>query len=240
MCARYRGSNPAPGGVTERFRVPQRNLVTGGVLKLPRGMPFVIGALVEPLACCVKSIRKCSIGPRDSVLIAGAGPVGMMHALLLKNSGAKGKLSDVSDSRLGSVERLKAGRPLDAKGDVTKAVASETDGRGADVAIVASGSKAAITQGLRSVRKGGRVCIFGVPPRGSVLDYDVSELYNSERQILTSYGATEEDTRPALKVLASRQGEFGRLVTHRFTLDRFDDAIQTAVAGVGMKVVLTP
>jgi L-iditol 2-dehydrogenase len=94
-------------------------------------------------------------------------------------------------------------------------------------------------QALASVRRGGRVCLFGVPPKGSVLDYDVSELYNSGQQIVTSYGATDVDTKEALGIIASNP-EFARLITHRFTLSKFDEAVAAASGGKAMKVVLTP
>lgn len=240
MCDHYRSSNLDPGGFSEYFRVPSWNLEKGGVLRLPEGMAFETASLVEPLGCCVRSIRKCGIGHGDAVLVAGAGPVGVMHALLLKAAGAGVFISDVSAERLRLAERLEAGEVVDARGDVQARVRSRTGGRGADVAIVASGSKGAILQGLGSVRKGGKVCLFGVPAKGSVLDYDISELYNAEREITTSYGAVEEDTREALKVLSARGGEFGRLVTHRFPLVRFGDAVEAAAGGAAMKVVLTP
>ncbi|MDG6903037.1 MAG: alcohol dehydrogenase catalytic domain-containing protein, partial [Nitrososphaerota archaeon] len=240
MCDHYRASNLRPGGFAEVFAVPAWNLDRGGVLKLPDTMGFEVASLIEPLACCIRAIRKCHVEPGESALVAGAGPVGMMHALLMKTVGTKVVLSDVSPDRLRFAEKAEAGRVVDAKGDVPAAVKSETEGKGVDVAIVASGSKAAIVQGLRSVRKGGRVCLFGVPAKGSVLDYDIGDLYNSEQGVVTSYGATETDTKAALKVLASRGAEFGSLITHRFTLSRFDEAMAAASGGAAMKVVLTP
>ena len=240
MCDRYRSSNLDPGGFSEYFRVPRWNLEKGGVLRLPKGMPFETASLIEPLGCCVRSIRKCGLGRGDTVLVAGAGPVGVMHALLLRGAGARVFISDISEGRLKLAGGLKAGEAVDARSDVPEKVRSGTGGRGADVAIVASGSRAAILQGLRSVRRGGKVCLFGVPAKGSVLDYDVSELYNAEREIVTSYGAVEEDTRAALKVLSVRGTEFGKLVTHRFPLERFDEAVGAAAGGAAMKVVLTP
>ena len=240
MCDRYRSSNLEPGGFSEYFRVPKWNLEKGGVLKLPENMPFDVASLTEPLACCVRSMRKVRVRPEDSVLVVGAGPVGMMHALLLRGTGTRVMMSDVSEPRLKFARQLEVGTAVDARSDVRAEVLSWTAGRGADAAIVASGSKAAILQGLRSVRKGGRVLVFGVPAKGSVLDYDISELYNSEREILTSYGATEEDTKPALKVLSERGEEFGRLVTHRYPIGRFGEAVEAAAGGTAMKVVVTP
>ena len=211
----------------------------GGVLALPDPMSFETGSLIEPLACCRRAAKKCRIGEGESVLVVGAGPVGMMHSLLLGSAGAEVLVSDISPWRLAFAERLGA-RVIDAsKGDVPAAVLRETDGRGADIAMVASGSKGAIVQGLRSVRKGGRVCLFGVPARGSVLDYDVSEFYNAEREVLTSYGATETDTKEALKVLSSNGKRLGSLVTHRFPLRSFEQAVEAATSGDAMKVLVT-
>jgi L-iditol 2-dehydrogenase len=241
MCDRYRGSNLVPGGFSEVFLVPKWNVDRGGVLKLPEGMSFEVASLVEPLACCIRAVRKCHVEPGESVLIAGAGPVGMMHALLLAPTSSKVLVSDVSEWRLRFAEKAGVGRVVDAASeDVPREVRAETDGRGADVAMVASGSRAAILQGLKSVRKGGRVCVFGVPPKGSVLEYDFSDLYNAEQEVQTSYGATETDTKAAVRVLESRGGEFAPLVTHRFPLEGFGEALEAASSGTAMKVVVTP
>lgn len=240
MCAHYRSSNLVPGGFSESFLVPRWNVSKGGVLKLPPRMSFEVGSLIEPLACCIRAVSRCPVKGVDSVLIAGAGPVGMMHALLFKPLGTKVVISDVSEARLKAAEQSGVGRVVNAsKADVPALVKSETHDRGADVAVVASGSKEAILQGLRSVRKGGRVCLFGVPSKGSVLDYDISSLYNSEQQIITSYGATDSDTRKAMDVLSGRGAEFGRLITHRFPLAKFDDAVEAASTARAMKVIVT-
>jgi len=239
MCDMYRRSNIVPGGFSEYFRVPAWNLEKGGVLPLPNEVTFEEGALVEPTACCLRGIRKHARSG-ETVLVAGAGPVGLMHALLFEPMEVRVVISDISEPRLDFAERMRLGLVLDAsKDDIPGRLRAETQGRGADMAVVASGSKAAIMQALRSVRKGGRVCLFGVPPKGSVLEYDISELYNSGQQIVTSYGADDVDTKAALGIIASNP-EFARLVTHRFPLSKFDGAVAAASGGEAMKVLLTP
>jgi L-iditol 2-dehydrogenase len=239
MCDMYRKSNILPGGFSESFRVPNWNMTKGGVLHLPDEVSFETAALVEPVACCLRGIRRHARSG-ETVLVAGAGPVGMMHALLLEPMDVKVFISDVSEPRLKFAEMMGLGEVLNAsRGDVPGRVKAETEGRGADLAIIASGSKDAIMQGLRSIRRGGRVCLFGVPPKGSILGYDISELYNSGQQIVTSYGATDVDTREALGILASNP-DFGRLITHRFPLTEFSEAVEAASGGSTMKVVITP
>ena len=239
MCDMYRKSNILPGGFSEYFRVPEWNVAKGSVLPLPNEVTFDEGALVEPAACCLRGIRKHAKAG-ETVLVVGAGPVGLMHALLLEPMEIKVVMSDISRPRLEFAKSMRVGLILDAsKDDVPGRLRAETQGRGADLAIVASGTKPAIMQALGSVRKGGRVCLFGVPPKGSVLGYDISELYNSGQQIVTSYGADDIDTKAALGIIASNP-DFARLVTHRFPLSKFDEAVEAASGGEAMKVVLTP
>ena len=239
MCDMYRKSNIPPGGFSEYFRVPEWNVAKGGVLPLPHEVTFEEGALIEPTACCLRGIRKHAKAG-ETVLVVGAGPVGLMHALLLEPMEVRVVISDISRPRLEFAERMRLGMVLDAsKDDVPGRLRTETQGRGADLAIVASGSKAAIMQALGSIRKGGRVCLFGVPTKGSVLGYDISELYNSGQQIVTSYGADDVDTKAALGIIASNP-DFARLVTHRFSLSKFDDAVAAASGGEAMKVIVTP
>ena len=238
MCDMYRKSNILPGGFSEYFRVPEWNVAKGGVLTLPNEVTFEEGALVEPAACCLRGIRKHAKAG-ETVLVAGAGPVGLMHALLLEPMEVNVIISDISKPRLEFAERMNLGLVLDAsKGDVPGRLKAETQGRGADLAIVASGSKTAILQALGSIRKGGRVCLFGVPPKGSVLEYDISDLYNSGQQVVTSYGATDIDTKAALGIIEANP-DFARLVTHRFPLSKFDEAV-AASGGEAVKVVVTP
>jgi L-iditol 2-dehydrogenase len=239
MCDMYRSSNLTPGGFSEFFRVPRWNVSKGGVLKLPDELGFETASLIEPVACCVRALDKCNIQQGETVLIAGAGPVGMMHSILLKSLGANVIVSDVSEERLEFAEKSGVHLVVNAANvDVPNSVKSETDGRGTDVVIVASGNPEAVIQGLRSVRKGGRVCLFGIPSKGSVLDYDIADLYNSELSIFASYGATETETKKALDLISSHHEDFAKLVTDRFPLSKFDEAV--ASAGSGMKSVITP
>ena len=238
MCDMYRKSNIFPGGFSEYFRVPEWNIAKGGVLPLPDEVSFEEGALVEPTACCLRGIRKHAKAG-ETVLIVGAGPVGLMHALLLEPMEVRVVISDISKPRLDFAERMHLDLVLDAsEDDVPGRLRAETQGRGADLAVVASGSKAAIMQALGSIRKGGRVCLFGVPPKGSVLGYDISDLYNSGQQVVTSYGANDVDTKAALGIIASNP-DFARLVTHRFPLSGFEEAVRAASGGEAMKVVVT-
>jgi len=239
MCADYRKHNLDPSGFSEFFRVPAWNILRGGVLRLPESMDFELGSLIEPLACCVRALDKAGVGSKETVLVVGAGPVGMMHALLLRHKGAKVMVSDINPSRLKFAERLGVDLALDAKDrDAFEETRRFGGGRGPDLVVVASGSPKAIVQALKSARRGGRVCLFGVPVLGSRLDYDFSGMVNSELSIISSYGATEKETREANKMLSAGTPDFKALISHRFPLQQFRKAVEVAKAGSGMKVIV--
>ena len=240
-CGNYRWSNIDPGGFSEFFRVPAWNLNKGGVLKLPTELSFEEATLIEPVGCCIRAQEKCKVSQDDFVLVVGAGPVGILHCILLGERGARVVVSDVSEPRLRFAEKLDVECAIDAgKRNVANEVKELTAGRGADTVIVASGSPKAVLQALGSARTGGKVCLFGVPVKGSVLDYDFFNLYNAEISVLPSYGTTDSETAKALALIKANGERFRQVITHRFHIEEFALAVETATSGAGMKIVINP
>jgi len=241
MCPHYRASNLDPGGFSEYFRVPAWNVERGGVLKLPEHVTFEEASLIEPTACCIRALNRCNISGDETVLVIGAGPIGLTHLRLLSMRGANVIVSDLKATRLEFAERFVVSMIYDAaKTDVPLKIKEQTGGVGADLAVVASGSSGAIMQALNAVRKGGKVCLFGVPAKGSRLDYDFSDIFNSEISVITSNAATEAETKAALKLMEERRLNLTSIITHRFKLDDFESAVQTAQRGDCGKIIITP
>ncbi|MBI2184758.1 MAG: alcohol dehydrogenase catalytic domain-containing protein [Thaumarchaeota archaeon] len=240
MCSHYRATNLDPGGFSEYFRVPAWNINHGGVLKIPEPISFEEASFIEPTACCIRNLKRCQVSKGDTVLIVGAGPIGLIHLMLLKLQGADTIVTDVSSKRLRFAEKLGAQHaisPLET--DVTKEVREETKGRGVDLAIVASGNPQAIVQALSSVRKGGKVCLFGVPVKGSYLNYDFSDIFNSEVSIVSSNAATETETKEALKLLEEQRFKPAPLIA-KFKLSQFHKAVEAAEKQECIKPVIVP
>ncbi len=237
-CKEYRGSNIHPGGFAEFYRVPKWNVENGGVLKIPPGLDFETATLLEPMGCCIRALDKCDVEAGDAVLVVGAGPVGILHSLLLRQARAEVLISDVSARRLEFARKTGAATIDAGKGDVAGTVKAATEGRGADVAIVAAGNAKAIRQALLAVRKGGKVCLFGIPPKGSVLDYDLADVYSSEVSLVPSYGATRGETDKALEILGRHAAAFRAVITRKFAVEDFAAAVEAALSGEEMKVVI--
>ena len=83
LCEHYSKSNLQPCGLAEEYVVPEWNIK--GVLKLPESVGFDDAAMIEPLACCVRAWARIDAKPGNFIAIYGAGPTGLLHAMLAKH-----------------------------------------------------------------------------------------------------------------------------------------------------------
>ena len=241
MCPSYRSYHYDPGGFAEFFRVPSWNVERGGVLKLPDSISFEDASFIEPTACCIRAIERARVEPDDSLLVIGAGPIGITFLELAPHFGiSEISASDVSHVRLQHALRHGASNVYNpSEYDVPSCISAETDGEGVDVAVIASGNPKAIVQGLKSIRRGGKVILFGIPIVGSSLEYDMSTLVNNELSIIPSNAATERETSIALDYIAGGKIDVTSMITHRYPIDKFEDSVAMAVRGEALKVLIT-
>ncbi len=124
--------------------------------------------------------------------------------------------------------------------DFANNIRLETGGRGADICIIATGNMQAVLQSFDLTRRGGNIVLFGVPPKGSQMSYDMSKLYSSEHSLIPSYAASEIETNQAMKLIAEARLNVGSLITHRFNISKAAEAVKCAYeAKNAMKVIIT-
>jgi len=241
MCESFPRTNLDPCGFAEYFRVPEPNVRLGAVLRLPEEVSYEEGVLIEPFGCCIRGLTKCRIDPGDSVLVIGAGPIGLMHIHLLKIFGAGTTIaSDLIDWRLQTALKFGANYIVNPqRDDPAKRVQEWTGGIGPDLVVVAVGNAKAIQQGMDLVRKGGTVCIFGIPSPKDMLLYDASRLFIREISIIPSYSTSELETNMALKLILAKKINAIQFITHRFNLEQIKEALQfTAEKKDSIKVIV--
>lgn len=241
LCEAYPKSNLDPCGFADYFRVPSTLVEGGTVYRLPDSMSYAEGSQVEPTACCIRALRKAGVNAGNSVAIFGVGPVGLMHLQLAKTYGAAPIIAiDVLENRRDFAVKLGADEALNpTSDDIPTVVSSMTNGLGVDYAIVATGNLRAIEQAFSSVRKGGKVVLFGAPPRGAQLSLDVSRLFLREIKFESSYSTSETEMRMALDLIEKKRINPSKLITHRFPLARALEAFRLAEKGEGaVKVVV--
>ncbi|MEM4704587.1 MAG: alcohol dehydrogenase catalytic domain-containing protein [Candidatus Bathyarchaeia archaeon] len=230
LCKQFHETNIDPGGFAEYFRVPAANLQLD-TLKIPDTLSFDEATLIEPAACCLRALKKCSLQRGDVVVVVGAGATGIIHVALSKILGAaKVFVSDLFDYRLDVAEKFGADCLVNPQREsLAEAVEAETSNRGADLVVVTAPSLEAYQTGLKVCRKGGKLCVFAPTKPGVHMRLSPKELFFSEVQIIPSYSTSHLETRAVAELMASRKLDLRRLITHRFPLDETAKAFKTAL-----------
>lgn len=170
------------GAYAEYVRVPGR-IVRQNMFRMPDSMSHKTASLMEPLSCAVYGIANCPIETDDTVVVNGAGPIGLMFVKLCALKGAKVIVTDLSESRLATARILGAADTIAVTGnsDIAEEVRKLTeDQRGADVVIEATGLVKVWEDSIRMVRKGGFVLFFGGTSTGSSFKGDANLMHYSQ------------------------------------------------------------
>jgi L-iditol 2-dehydrogenase len=229
------------GAFAEYIRIPAIALHAGNVFRMPAGMDFDAAALAEPLACCINGQRNAGVRMGDTVVVLGAGPIGLMHAALARVAGAR----QVIVSEPNALRRQAAAeRGVDhvcdpASESLDAYVKARTDGLGADVAILAIGVPQLANEALTIVRKGGRVNLFAGFTAGEMASVDVNLIHYNELLVSGASALRRTDYEAALAMLASNQIDARSLITHRFQVSESLEAFAEAGSGRALKVAIT-
>ena len=242
MCKKYYESNLEPCGLADEYVVPGWNVKHGGVLKIPDNMSFEEAAMIEPLACCIRSWNRFTHKTNDSVAILGVGPTGIMHALLAKFYGLKEVFClDLNDYRLDFAQKLETITIRSDDPTASEIIKSNLQHPfGVDIVIVATSNLKALQDAVTFVRKGGTIVMFGVPSKGATVELDMSKVYSKSITIVNSYAASDMDTRDALEKISSKQINVTQLITHKYKLDECQKAFEHAKSGENaMKIIIS-
>ena len=242
MCAHFKASNIDPCGYAEYIRVPTEH-VQHTTLLLPRSLSDEAGSFVEPLACCVRAIRRTTLQTGDSVVIMGLGSVGllMLQAAKAVGAGDFGRVSvygvDLIPERLQLARNLGADdvipAPVDEDG-LRQAIDRYTQGRGADAIIITAPGAKPFMQALAGVRKGGTIQIFAA--HAGNVPINLEKIYQQELSITSTYSSSPEELRIALGLLASRKVRVDSLISHRLPLERFSEGVSLMRERKALKV----
>jgi L-iditol 2-dehydrogenase len=229
QCVTWRASRIVPGGMAEYFLVPKENLA-GDTLSLPSDLSFADGALIEPAACAVKSVRKSGMQTGDRVLIIGLGIMGQLHVALAHHGGAGSVIgTDFVPYRREKALSLGADLVLDpAQGGIEEQLRQHTNGEMAEVVIVGPGSIEAMELGIRCAAKGGTVVLFTTSTPEATLPVSPYHLYFNEIRLIPSYSCGPNDTRDALQLIRTGVITADEFITHRFPFAALHEAYRTA------------
>jgi L-iditol 2-dehydrogenase len=240
MCAAFKASNIRPGGFSEYVLAPAAH-VAQTALALPDSMPDERAVFVEPLACCVRALKRVALLPGDTALVVGAGAIGLLFLALLRSQPIQLAALDLRSDRLALARGWGAELALDAAASGTPGrLRSATGGRGADLAVLTVANAATFAQALGFVRDGGTILIFGARPGDAPAAAELWELYRREITVLSSYSPSPADLHEALELLKQPDFALEQLVTHQMSLEQINQGMQLARAQQAIKVLVRP
>ncbi len=210
--------------------------------KLEPGASPELGAILEPIGVAANGLFKDRIDG-CSVAIIGCGPIGIFGAQLALAAGARQLfVSDVNPYRLEMARRIvpDAVALNPTQEDVEGIVRDATEGRGLDVVVELSGSTPGVVQAFNLLAKGGRVSLVGLPSKPITLEMTNAIIYR-EAVVYGSTGRLMWDTWYKVDALL-KAGKFDPMpvITHRFPLSAFDQALELTLSANAGKVILTP
>ncbi len=223
--------NPQALGVTMNGGLAEHSVVPiTQAYRVPEGLPSEAAALTEPLACALHAVDLSGVRPGDSTLVLGAGAIGVLCAALLVAAGASSVL--VSEPNPGRRERVRevGGEPVDPE-SVSEAQA--------DVVFECVGRVETMGTAVEAARPGGTVMWVGVAPQEAEVTVRPYEIFKRELTIRGSYTNPYVMER-SLALLASGRLNWETIVTHRYSLDDFEQAWTAHREGAGLKVSVQP
>ena len=227
LCANWGATgDTVDGAFAEYVAVPASNCY-----RMPEGMSWQQGAMVEPLSCAVHGVRRLGVEPGESMLVVGAGPMGILLMQLLVRAGAEVTVVDRNPSRLPLADKLGAARTATSVADL--------DGALFHAAADVTGAAPAMEEAFETLHRGGRFLVFGVAPAEARVALSPFRIYNDEITVIGSM-AVLHSFGQALDLLASGAVHADPLVSHGLPLEQFAQALDLVREGAGAKVQVLP
>jgi len=208
------------GGYGEYVRVPRHV-----VHRLPDGVSFAAGVLVEPASCVQRALERARPRPGDTVGVIGVGTLGSL-AVTLAGLYSPGALLayGVREEELAFARGLGATAMVHAAEQDAVAVTHEHLGGGLDVVIETAGAVAAVDLATRLVRPGGRVVLLGIAGAGKTLELPADRIMFADMDVIGSCSYPTSAWSSVVRLLEHGLVDFEPIVTHRFPAARFEEA----------------
>lgn len=212
------------------------------VYKLAPDTDLLEAALTEPLGCVMRSVNKANIQAGDSVVIVGGGVMGLLHVMLAKGLGAKVIVSEPHARRRADSLRFGASAAIDpSAGDFAEQVKAHTNGRGADVIVVATSYVPALQDSFGALAKSGRMMVYArMEPKGVLLNLDPNWFHDNEIVLTGTISTSPLEFQQSAELVSSRVLDLRSIISATYSLDEIQPAFEAAVDLGTYRVVVNP
>lgn len=220
------------GSFAEYLAIPE-----GNVVPIPDDIPDEIAAIFDPFGNAVHTALSFDLVGED-VLVTGAGPIGIMGALVAQKVGArKVVITDINPYRLNLARDMGVQHVVDVSQEQLRDVMDEIGmTEGFDVGLEMSGASAAMQQMIARMNNGGKVALLGIAPTEFPVDWNT--VIFKMLHIKGIYGREMYETWYKMIALVQSGLDVSGLVTHRMSIDAFEDGFAAMISGDSGKVIL--
>lgn len=236
------GFEPAGGGFAQYVRVMDW-IAERGVEKIPDGVSFERASFVEPVNTCLKAVVECAPQAGEVALIIGQGPIGLMFTMLARRTGVAVAVTDTIGARLDLARRLGAEYAWDPRTtDVGEEVRKLTEGRGADLVILAASAPGIVAQAIACSRPGARLLLFAQTSHTERVEFSGADVCVGERKLFGCYSASVDLQRESADLIFSGELPVEELISHRLPLTEIRAGFDLALhpGPKSLKIIVQP
>ena len=238
MCSQFKSTNLEPGGFSEYIKLSKAHLEHTTFL-IPKGMVSDHEiALTEPLACCLRAVMKAQVTLSNCVLICGLGSIGIMLGKLCMEKGALTFGCDLLQERINIASEMLAiheGYLADSR-ELKSWILSKTEGRGADIIFLASGSNKSLNSAISLVRDGGKIVVFSSIPKEE--GFYNNEIYYRELAIIGSYSPSPISLKEAYQLIITGKIKLKKIITDIVPLKELPKQIDKCFKNKSIKMMV--
>jgi len=240
-CSSTKTALPKYDGVVGMFGMAEYSVTESKrAVKVARDIPFEEACFAEPISCAVQSANKLDAKLGETVVVIGAGTMGLLNVMVSKLRGAKVVVSEIDETRRQKALAVGADaviNPLD--GDIREKFLAANDGRGADAVIVAIGNAKAVDDSFKLVAPQGKIMLFASAHPDFTVPVSSNLVHRSGIWITGTTGKNHKDFWEAALLLSSKAIRPQLLIEDTYPIEQAEEAIKRASAGGTYRIIIT-
>lgn len=235
MCKHFKETNIRPGGFSEYIFVSEEHL-KNTVFNVEETLSDVEASFLEPLACCLRAVKRAGLRDSSKSLIVGLGSIGLLMGQALTATGHKAYGCDLLEERITRSERYNFEKSFSSanSGKFLKEISKHTE-NGFDAVFLTAGASQAVDLAVKAVRDGGTIVVFSsIKNENGFLNNDI---YYRELKVIGSYSPSPMDLEDSMELIHSGKVYVGE-ISETYPVEQLNEAIADTLSNKIMKAYI--
>lgn len=237
MCRKFKRTNIIPGGFAEYIFVSEDHLLNT-VFRISTIISDEEISFTEPLACCIRCVKRTKVEYNSNILVVGLGTIGLLMGQAVRELGYKSFGIDILPERVALAKKFgfEDAFILENVDETVSDMKLDVNPSGFDAVIMTSGADSAIDLAFKAVRDGGTINIFS-SVKSDETAYPNNQIYYRELTVTSSYSSSPEDLEDAFEFLQHGRVKTDGLTTH-YPVEKLNEAIDDTLSNKIMKAYI--